>query len=319
MNDDRMEGKTMTPEESLELFGRTNDSDITLEQRKNRRKAFAERVGAILIPEGFVRQRNCFVRIHGDWVIQGVNFFADNFTASCEIGVSSHRCVGDGSSQLLYSKPFFPYPLKTVLDYVGLWNVEKMAGYAHPRAKYVGHNVFWLVPDFNEGLDIICRLLREKVVAILNETRDRESSNRLNARLWKMPIDAQERTFIDELREGEFDRAISWLEDSIEGLRERIVQYEEFRCFQWRMVAQSRPNTKRRRRTVEEAEATERIIASSKTDIEDFREAIERIRQGDIEWIRDIIRRSYELVREDLNHACPKALKAFEAQKMHRQ
>ena len=79
--------------------------------------------------------------------------------------------------------------------------------------------------------------------------------------------------------------------------------------------AQSRPNTKRRRRTVEEAEATERIIASSKTDIEDFREAIERVRQGDIEWIRDIIRRSYELVREDLNHACPKALKAFETQK----
>lgn len=40
----------MTPEESLERFGRTNDADITLEQRKNRRKAFAERVGAILIP-----------------------------------------------------------------------------------------------------------------------------------------------------------------------------------------------------------------------------------------------------------------------------
>ena len=81
------------------------------------------------------------------------------------------------------------------------------------------------------------------------------------------------------------------------------------------MVAQSRPNTKRRRRTVEEAEATGRIIASSKTRIADYCEAIERIWQGDIEWIRDIIRRSYELVREDLNHACPKALKAFEAQK----
>ena len=302
----------MTPEESLDLFGRTNY--ITLEQRKNRRKAFAERVGAILIPEGFVRQRNCFVRIHGDWVIQIVNFSMDNFTGSCEIGASAHRCAGGGFYQLLYSKPLFSYQ-PTLLDYAGFDNVEKVAGYAHPGAKYVGHNVFWLVPDFNEALDIICRLLREKVVAILNETRDRESCNRLKARLRNRPIDAQERTLIDELREGEYDLVISELEDSIERCRESIEQYEASRCFRWRVVAQSRPNTKRRRRTVEEAEATERIIASSKTDIEDFREAIERVRQGDIEWIRDIIRRSYELVREDLNHACPKALKAFETQK----
>lgn len=302
----------MTPEESLDLFGRTNY--ITLEQRKNRRKAFAERVGAILIPEGFVRQRNCFVRIHGDWVIQIVNLSMDNFTGSCEIGASAHRCAGGGFYQLLYSKPLFSYQ-PTLLDYAGFDNVEKVAGYAHPGAKYVGHNVFWLVPDFNEALDIICRLLREKVVAILNETRDRESCNRLKARLRNRPIDAQERTLIDELREGEYDLVISELEDSIERCRESIEQYEASRCFRWRMVVQSRPNTKRRRRTVEEAEATERIIASSKTDIVDFREAIERIRQGDIEWIRDIIRRSYELVREELNHACPKALKAFEAQK----
>ena len=302
----------MTAEESLELFGRTNH--ITLEQRKNRRKAFAERVGAILIPEGFVRQRNCFVRIHGDWVIQIVNLSMDNFTGSCEIGASAHRCAGGGFYQLLYSKPLFSYQ-PTLLDYAGFDNVEKVAGYAHPGAKYVGHNVFWLVPDFNEALDIICRLLREKVVAILNETRDRESCNRLKARLRNRPIDAQERTLIDELREGEYDLVISELEDSIERCRESIEQYEASRCFRWRMVVQSRPNTKRRRRTVEEAETTERIIASSKTDIVDFREAIERIRQGDIEWIRDIIRRSYELVREDLNHACPKALKAFEAQK----
>ena len=302
----------MTPEESLELFGRTDH--ITLEQRKNRRKAFAERVGAILIPEGFVRQRNCFVRIHGDWVIQIVNLSMDNFTGSCEIGASAHRCAGGGFYQLLYSKPLFSYQ-PTLLDYAGFDNVEKVAGYAHPGAKYVGHNVFWLVPDFNEALDIICRLLREKVVAILNETRDRESCNRLKARLRNRPIDAQERTLIDELREGEYDLVISELEDSIERCRESIEQYEASRCFRWRMVVQSRPNTKRRRRIVEEAEATERIIASSKTDIVDFREAIERIRQGDIEWIRDIIRRSYELVREDLNHACPKALKAFEAQK----
>lgn len=302
----------MTPEESLELFGRTDH--ITLEQRKNRRKAFAERVGAILIPEGFVRQRNCFVRIHGDWVIQIVNLSMDNFTGSCEIGASAHRCAGGGFYQLLYSKPLFSYQ-PTLLDYAGFDNVEKVAGYAHPGAKYVGHNVFWLVPDFNEALDIICRLLREKVVAILNETRDRESCNRLKARLRNRPIDAQERTLIDELREGEYDLVISELEDSIERCRESIEQYEASRCFRWRMVVQSRPNTKRRRQTVEEAEATERIIASSKTDIVDFREAIERIRQGDIEWIRDIIRRSYELVREDLNHACPKALKAFETQK----
>lgn len=302
----------MTPEESLDLFGRTNY--ITLEQRKNRRKAFAERVGAILIPEGFVRQRNCFVRIHGDWVIQIVNLSMDNFTGSCEIGASAHRCAGGGFYQLLYSKPLFSYQ-PTLLDYAGFDNVEKVAGYAHPGAKYVGHNVFWLVPDFNEALDIICRLLREKVVAILNETRDRESCNRLKARLRNRPIDAQERTLIDELREGEYDLVISELEDSIERCRESIEQYEASRCFRWRMVVQSRPNTKRRRRTVEEAEATERIIASSKTDIVDFREAIERIRQGDIEWVRDIIRRSYELVREDLNHACPKALKAFETQK----
>ena len=302
----------MTPEESLDLFGRTNY--ITLEQRKNRRKAFAERVGAILIPEGFVRQRNCFVRIHGDWVIQIVNLSMDNFTGSCEIGASAHRCAGGGFYQLLYSKPLFSYQ-PTLLDYAGFDNVEKVAGYAHPDAKYVGHNVFWLVPDFNEALDIICRLLREKVVAILNETRDRESCNRLKARLRNRPIDAQERTLIDELREGEYDLVISELEDSIERCRESIEQYEASRCFRWRMVVQSRPNTKRRRRTVEEAEATERIIASSKTDIVDFREAIERIRQGDIEWIRDIIRRSYELVREELNHACPKALKAFETQK----
>lgn len=302
----------MTPEESLDLFGRTNY--ITLEQRKNRRKAFTERVGAILIPEGFVRQRNCFVRIHGDWVIQIVNLSMDNFTGSCEIGASAHRCAGGGFYQLLYSKPLFSYQ-PTLLDYAGFENVETLAGYTHPGAKYVGHNVFWLVPDFNEALDIICRLLREKVVAILNETRDRESCNRLKARLRNRPIDAQERTLIDELREGEYDLVISELEDSIERCRESIEQYEASRCFRWRMVVQSRPNTKRRRRTVEEAEATERIIASSKTDIVDFREAIERIRQGDIEWIRDIIRRSYELVREDLNHACPKALKAFEAQK----
>lgn len=302
----------MTPEESLDLFGRTNY--ITLEQRKNRRKAFAERVGAILIPEGFVRQRNCFVRIHGDWVIQIVNLSMDNFTGSCEIGASAHRCAGGGFYQLLYSKPLFSYQ-PTLLDYAGFDNVEKVAGYAHPGAKYVGHNVFWLVPDFNEALDIICRLLREKVVAILNETRDRESCNRLKARLRNRPIDAQERTLIDELREGEYDLVISELEDSIERCRESIEQYEASRCFRWRMVVQSRPNTKRRKRTVEEAEATERIIASSKTDIVDFREAIERIRQGDIEWIRDIIRRSYELVREELNHACPKALKAFETQK----
>ena len=302
----------MTAEESLELFGRTNH--ITLEQRKNRRKAFAERVGAILIPEGFVRQRNCFVRIHGDWVIQIVNLSIDNFTGSCEIGVSSHRCAGGGFYQLLYSKPLFSYQ-PTLLDYAGFENVETVAGYTHPGAKYVGHNVFWLVPDFNEALDIICRLLREKVVAILNETRDRESCNRLKARLRNRPIDAQERTLIDEMREGEYDLVISELEDSIERCRESIEQYEASRCFRWRMVVQSRPNTKRRRRTVEEAEATERIIASSKTDIVDFREAIERIRQGDIEWIRDIIRRSYELVREELNHACPKALKAFETQK----
>ena len=302
----------MTPEESLDLFGRTNY--ITLEQRKNRRKAFAERVGAILIPEGFVRQRNCFVRIHGDWVIQIVNLSMDNFTGSCEIGASAHRCAGGGFYQLLYSKPLFSYQ-PTLLDYAGFENVETVAGYAHPGAKYVGHNVFWLVPDFNEALDIICRLLREKVVAILNETRDRESCNRLKARLRNRPIDAQERTLIDELREGEYDLVISELEDSIERCRESIEQYEASRCFRWRMVVQSRPNTKRRRRTVEEAEATERIIASSKTDIVDFREAIERIRQGDIEWVRDIIRRSYELVREDLNHACPKALKAFETQK----
>lgn len=302
----------MTPEESLDLFGRTNY--ITLEQRKNRRKAFAERVGAILIPEGFVRQRSCFVRIHGDWVIQIVNLSMDNFTGSCEIGASAHRCAGGGFYQLLYSKPLFSYQ-PTLLDYAGFDNVEKVAGYAHPGAKYVGHNVFWLVLDFNEALDIICRLLREKVVAILNETRDRESCNRLKARLRNRPIDAQERTLIDELREGEYDLVISELEDSIERCRESIEQYEASRCFRWRMVVQSRPNTKRRKRTVEEAEATERIIASSKTDIEDFREAIERIRQGDIEWIRDIIRRSYELVREDLNHACPKALKAFETQK----
>ena len=312
----------MTPEESLELFGRTNDSDITLEQRKNRRKAFAERVGAILIPEGFVRQRNCFVRIHGDWVIQIVNFSADNFTGSCEILASAHRCVGSGFYQLLYSKPLFSYQ-PTLLDYAGFENVETVAGYTHPGAKYVGHNVFWLIPDFNEGLDIICRLLREKVVAILNEARDRESCNRLKARLSRRPIDINEvlqrRTLIDELREGEYDLVISELEDSIERRRESIEQYEASRCFRWRMVAQSRPNTKRRRRTVEEAETTELIIASSKTDIADFRKAIERIRQGDIEWIRDIIRRSYELVREDLNHACPRALKAFEAQKMHRQ
>ena len=131
----------MTPEESLERFGRTNDADITLEQRKNRRKAFAERVGAILIPEGFIRQRNCFVRIHGDWVIQIVNFFADNFTGSCEILASAHRCVGSGCYRLLYSKPLFPYPLKTLLDYAGFENVETVAGYAHPRAKYVEHNV----------------------------------------------------------------------------------------------------------------------------------------------------------------------------------
>lgn len=302
----------MTAEESLELFGRTNH--ITLEQRKNRRKAFAERVGAILIPEGFVRQRNCFVRIHGDWVIQIVNLSIDNFTGSCEIGASAHRCAGGGFYQLLYSKPLFSYQ-PTLLDYAGFENVETVAGYTHPGAKYVGHNVFWLVPDFNEALDIICRLLREKVVAILNETRDRESCNRLKARLRNRPIDAQERTLIDEMREGEYDLVISELEDSIERCRESIEQYEASRCFRWRMVVQSRPNTKRRRRTVEEAEATERIIASSKTDIVDFREAIERIRQGDIEWIRDIIRRSYELVREELNHACPKALKAFETQK----
>ncbi len=302
----------MTAEESLELFGRTNH--ITLEQRKNRRKAFAERVGAILIPEGFVRQRNCFVRIHGDWVIQIVNLSIDNFTGSCEIGASAHRCAGGGFYQLLYSKPLFSYQ-PTLLDYAGFENVETVAGYTHPGAKYVGHNVFWLLPDFNEALDIICRLLREKVVAILNETRDRESCNRLKARLRNRPIDAQERTLIDELREGEYDLVISELEDSIERCRESIEQYEASRCFRWRMVVQSRPNTKRRRRTVEEAEATERIIASSKTDIVDFREAIERIRQGDIEWIRDIIRRSYELVREELNHACPKALKAFETQK----
>lgn len=302
----------MTPEESLELFGRTDH--ITLEQRKNRRKAFAERVGAILIPEGFVRQRNCFVRIHGDWVIQIVNLSMDNFTGSCEILASAHRCAGGGFYQLLYSKPLFSYQ-PTLLDYAGFDNVETVAGYTHPGAKYVGHNVFWLVPDFNEALDIICRLLREKVVAILNETRDRENCNRLKARLRNRPIDAQERTLIDELREGEYDLVISELEDSIERCRKSIEQYEASRCFRWRMVVQSRPNTKRRRRTVEEAEATERIIASSKTDIVDFREAIERIRQGDIEWIRDIIRRSYELVREDLNHACPKALKAFEAQK----
>lgn len=302
----------MTPEESLELFGRTDH--ITLEQRKNRRKAFAERVGAILIPEGFVRQRNCFVRIHGDWVIQIVNLSMDNFTGSCEIGASAHRCVGSGFYQLLYSKPLFSYQ-PTLLDYAGFDNVEKVAGYAHPGAKYVGHNVFWLVPDFNEALDIICRLLREKVVAILNETRDRESCNRLESRLRNRPIDAQKHTLIDELREGEYDLVISELEDSIERCRKSIEQYEASRCFRWRMVAQSRPNTKRRRRTVEEAETTELIIASSKTDIADFREAIERIRQGDIEWIRDIIRRSYELVRENLNHACPKALKAFGAQK----
>ena len=307
----------MTPEESLELFGRTDH--ITLEQRKNRRKAFAERVGAILIPEGFVRQRNYFVRIHGDWVIQVVNLSMDNFTGSCEIGVSSHRCVGDGSSHLLYSKPYFPYRPAMLMEYAGFANVEKVAGYVHPGAKYVGHNVFWLVPDFNEALGIICRLLREKVVAILNETRDRESCNRLKARLLNKPIDinkaSQERTLIDELREGEYDQAISQLEDSIEGLRERIVQYENFRCFWWRMVAEGRPNTKRRRRDVEEAESTERGIVAFGGEIADLREAIERIRQGDIEWIRDIIRRSYELVREDLNHACPKALKAFEAQK----
>lgn len=306
----------MTPEESLDLFGRTNY--ITLEQRKNRRKAFAERVGAILIPEGFVRQRNCFVRIHGDWVIQIVNLSMDNFTGSCEIGASAHRCAGGGFYQLLYSKPLFSYQ-PTLLDYAGFDNVEKVAGYAHPGAKYVGHNVFWLVPDFNEALDIICRLLSEKVVAILNETRDRESCNRLEARLSRRPIDINEalqrHTLIDELREGEYDLVISELEDSIERCRKSIEQYEASRCFRWRMVAQSRPNTKRRRRTVEEAEATERIIASSKTDIADFREAIERIRQGDIEWIRDIIRRSYELVHENLNHACPKALKAFEERK----
>ena len=302
----------MTPEESLDLFGRTNY--ITLEQRKNRRKAFAERVGAILIPEGFVRQRNCFVRIHGDWVIQIVNLSIDNFTGSCEIGASAHRCAGGGFYQLLYSKPLFSYQ-PTLLDYAGFENVETVAGYTHPGAKYVGHNVFWLLPDFNEALDIICRLLREKVVAILNETSDRESCNRLESRLRNRPIDAQKHTLIDELREGEYDLVISELEDSIERCRKSIEQYEASRCFRWRMVVQSRPNTKRRRGTVEEAEATERIIASSKTDIEDFREAIERIRQGDIEWIRDIIRRSYELVREELNHACPKALKAFETQK----
>lgn len=85
------------------------------------------------------------------------------------------------------------------------------------------------------------------------------------------------------------------------------------------MVAEGRPNTKRRRRDVEEAESTERGIVAFGGEIADLREAIERIRQGDIEWIRDIIRRSYELVREDLNHACPKALKAFEAQKRRRQ
>ena len=271
-------------------------------------------MGAILIPEGFVRQRNCFVRIHGDWVIQIVNLSIDNFTGSCEIGASAHRCAGGGFYQLLYSKPLFSYQ-PTLLDYAGFENVETVAGYTHPGAKYVGHNVFWLVPDFNEALDIICRLLREKVVAILNETRDRESCNRLESRLRNRPIDAQKHTLIDELREGEYDLVISELEDSIERCRKSIEQYEASRCFRWRVVAQSRPNTKRRRRTVEEAEATERIIASSKTDIEDFREAIERVRQGDIEWIRDIIRRSYELVREDLNHACPKALKAFETQK----
>lgn len=252
-------------------------------------------------------------------MIQIVNLSMDNFTGSCEILASVHRCVGSGCYRLLYSKPLFPYPPKTLLDYAGFENVETVAGYAHPRAKYVEHNVFWLIPNFNEVLNIICRLLREKVVAILNEARDRESCNRLEARLRNRPIDAQERTFIDELREGEYDLVISELEDSIERCRESIEQYEASRCFRWRMVAQSRPNTKRRRRTVEEAEVTERIIASSKIDIADYCEAIERIRQGDIEWIRDIIRRSYELVREDLNHACPKTLKAFEAQKRRRQ